>query len=58
MLIIVFVGINLGTKAQNTFPSSGNVGIGTLSPNMKLQIVGSVSGGYNNTLTLDNNEWF
>ncbi len=51
--------ISLIVNAQtNSFPSSGNVGIGTLNPSMKLQITGSVSSGHNNTLTLDNNEWF
>ena len=57
ILITLLIGISLSINAQNTFPSSGNVGIGTSNPSMKLQIVGSVS-GHNNTLTLDDHEWF
>ena len=39
-------------------PFGGNVGIGTINPSMKLQIAGSAASGYNNTLSLNNNEWF
>lgn len=39
ILLVIFV---LQTSAQtNTFPTSGNVGIGTLSPSGKLQILGN-----------------
>jgi hypothetical protein len=38
VLIITLIGLSIGIKAQNTFPKSGNVGIGTTSPNHKLDI--------------------
>lgn len=41
-----------------TILGNGNVGIGTSNPNMKLQVVGSTASGYNNTLSLDQHEWF
>ncbi|MBW0177574.1 hypothetical protein [Sediminibacterium sp.] len=51
-------GINL--DAQNTFPSSGNVGIGTTSPGNKLTVLGSIhssgtvggNGGFYNVLQI------
>jgi hypothetical protein len=44
------------SQTTNTFPSSGNVGIGTLNPNAPLEIVSSysVTDGYRDTLYLDN----
>jgi len=36
--LIILIGFSFGLKAQNTFPSSGNVGIGTTSPNATLQV--------------------
>ena len=39
LLIVAFVGFVINTFSQtNTFPTSGNVGIGTTSPNIKLEI--------------------
>lgn len=43
----------LTINAQNTFPASGNVGIGTTSPSSELEVIGNIKGkqGYfNNTL--------
>ncbi len=40
--LLFLIGIPFMTLAQtNTFPSSGNVGIGTLSPSGKLQVLGN-----------------
>ncbi|MEX0361390.1 MAG: hypothetical protein AB3N10_10460, partial [Allomuricauda sp.] len=36
--IAVMMGVSFGLKAQNTFPPSGNVGIGTSNPDSKLRI--------------------
>lgn len=35
---IVIIGLSFGIKAQNTFPTNGNVGIGTNSPSQKFEI--------------------
>ncbi len=35
---IIMMGLSFGIKAQNTFPSSGNVGIGTNSPSAHLEV--------------------
>ena len=40
ILIITLIGLSFGIKAQNTFPTSGNVGIGTTMPETKLHIKG------------------
>jgi len=37
-LLIILIGIHFGLKAQNTFPSNGNAGIGTTNPSAKLDI--------------------
>ena len=50
-LALSFISFVLGAAASaqtNTFPSSGNVGIGTTSPGDKLQVIGNV-GVINNT---------
>jgi hypothetical protein len=45
VLLIVCVGNS--TAQTNTFPSSGNVGIGTTSPQYPLEVVGHISAGGN-----------
>ncbi|MEP1489106.1 MAG: hypothetical protein ABJK28_11820 [Algibacter sp.] len=40
ILIIILIGISLSINAQNTFPSSGNVGIGTTNPMTEFHIEG------------------
>jgi hypothetical protein len=42
LLFIISVLINLQGNAQNTFPSSGNAGIGTTSPASQLHLVSNV----------------
>lgn len=40
LMLIVSIGITDSLNAQNLFPSSGNVGIGTNSPAMPLHVIG------------------
>lgn len=40
LLVLLFCSRPLNGQATNVFPSSGNVGIGTTSPSVKLHIVG------------------
>jgi len=42
-------------NAQNTFPSTGNVGIGTITPSTTLQVIGTSHFGSNNNFTQLNN---
>ncbi|MHB8209031.1 hypothetical protein [Mucilaginibacter sp.] len=49
LLTLSFAIMCFGTYAQNTFPSSGNVGIGTASPSSQLAIGGSNVNNPNNT---------
>ena len=44
MLIVVLIGIITSSKAQNIFTSSGNVGIGTNSPNAHLEVIKNFNG--------------
>ena len=41
IIVFSFLFVTLVSLGQNTFPASGSVGIGTLGPNGKLQIVGN-----------------
>lgn len=41
-----------------TVLGNGNIGIGTSNPSVKLQIAGSAESGFNNVLSLDQQEWF
>lgn len=52
---VILLGIAFYTKAQtNTFPTTGNVGIGTLSPASSLQVVGaSRFGSASNYMQID-----
>jgi hypothetical protein len=44
ILLIILINFSLLAMGQtNTFPSSGNVGIGTLSPAAKLEVLGNIS---------------
>jgi hypothetical protein len=38
ILTIAFISVCFGVKAQNTFPITGNVGIGTTAPNVKFHV--------------------
>ncbi len=38
-----FLAVASSTSAQNSFPANGNVGIGTSSPNVQVDIRGSAS---------------
>ncbi len=42
-LAVVLVAFVVHASAQNTFPASGNVGIGTTSPGNALTVVGSTN---------------
>lgn len=43
ILLVLFVSTLVG-RTQNTFPSSGSVGIGTVSPNFKLEVRSTTAG--------------
>ena len=49
-LVICAVGFSPNALAQNTFPASGNVGIGTTSPGAPLPVVTTGEGGANENL--------
>jgi hypothetical protein len=52
-LLIVFLFAGFNTIAQtNTFPSSGNVGVGTISPQGVLQIINNTQDANGNTLII------
>lgn len=44
--VIAMMGMNFGLNAQNTFPTNGNVGIGTSSPKSKFHIYSGSSNGF------------
>ena len=60
LIICISVCFSIKIYAQNTFPSSGNVGIGTASPGYKLTVMGNIhssgtiggSGGFYNVLQI------
>lgn len=59
-IILVITSYNNVFSQSNTFPSSGNVGIGVLSPATKLQVEGDINSTGNDTrrigfVTIDNN---
>lgn len=51
LLFAVFVSFTI--NAQNTFPTIGNVGIGTNSPTNSLHVVKDVKGNYNGDVKID-----
>ena len=51
-LITIVILISIKSFAQNTFPSSGNVGIGTTSPVVPLHLSQNTTDGY--TIRLEN----
>ena len=50
--------LNLTVFSQNTFPSSGNVGIGTTSPQQALEVNGNINVGSNIQNTSTKNETY
>lgn len=42
VLLVVVSSFTLNAQTQNTLPPTGNVGIGTINPNTKLEVDGSV----------------
>ncbi len=54
LLICFAICIIISTKAQNIFPSTGNVGIGTVTPASALQVIGSSRfGSFKNYVVVD-----
>lgn len=49
LIILALVGTSYCTYAQNIHESGGNVGIGTTTPDAKLEIAGQVNSKYNST---------
>lgn len=47
LLILIILIAKIGKAQTNTFPTSGNVGIGTTTPMEKLQVVGGLRVGKN-----------
>jgi hypothetical protein len=62
-LLVMLIAVDFSYAQTNTFPSTGNVGIGTTTPSSNLTVVGDVasytSGTYSNYLsnTYSNTSW-
>lgn len=55
LLIVLLCGTSLVKAQTNTFPATGNVGIGTLTPTAKLQVIGATKlGSGPNNASIDN----
>lgn len=53
ILLLTTVFVSFATNAQNTFPGTGNVGIGTSTPSNSLHVVKDSKGVYNGDVKLD-----
>jgi len=59
MAYILVAGTATALAQTNTFPASGNVGIGTMTPNTALQVVGQVSASNDDRLGWRNfSQWY
>src|SRR5260221_7830257 len=60
-ITLSFLFVSILSKSRNTFPSSGNVGIGTSSPGKSLEVIGDISlpsvGGNKQIFTWSSNDF-